>query len=47
VHEIGRAEGKRGIVTVHVEVCFGDRGVILWVSPSVYFTPKMHIKDAG
>lgn len=46
VHEMARATGKRGIVTLHVELCLGDSGEPLWITESVFFTPKLHHKDA-
>ena len=45
VHEMARATGKRGVVTLHVELCLGDGGEPLWATEAVFFTPKFHHKD--
>ena len=45
--ECARAEGKRGIVYLDVELCLGDSGEPLWVSSSLHFKDKLHTKDAA
>lgn len=44
--EVSRAEGKRGIVTLTVELCLGDGGEPMWLESSCHFTQKRHQKDA-
>jgi len=45
--ELSRAEGKRGMVYLNVELCLGDRGEPLWLNTAVYFQQKRHHKDAA
>jgi hypothetical protein len=45
--ECARAEGKRGMVHLDVELCLGDGGEALWVSGAVFFRQKRHQKDAA
>jgi len=44
--ECSRAEGKRGMVYLNVELCLGDGGDLMWIASSVYFRQKRHRKDA-
>lgn len=44
--ECSRAEGKRGIVHLTVDVCLGDRGELLWMNSALWFEQKRHQKDA-
>ena len=46
VHEMGRAQGRRGMVYLQVELCLGDGGEPLWLTSSLHFVPKLHQKDA-
>jgi hypothetical protein len=44
--ECSRAEGRRGMVYLKVDLCLGDRGEPLWLESSVHFSQKRHQKDA-
>jgi hypothetical protein len=43
--ECVRAQGRRGMVYLDVEVCLGDGGELLWMDSAVYFSQKRHRKD--
>jgi hypothetical protein len=43
--EVSRAQGRRGVVYLNVELMLGDGGEPLWLNSSVYFQQKRHHKD--
>lgn len=43
--ELSRAEGKRGVVRLTVELSLGDHGEFLWYKPTLYFEQHFHHKD--
>lgn len=45
-HELGRADGHRGMVYLQVALCLGDGGAPLWVKSAAYFEAQRHHKDA-
>lgn len=45
--ECARAEGKRGVVRLEVELSLGDGGDPLWVKGTLHFVQMLHTKDAG
>jgi hypothetical protein len=44
-HELSRAKGQRGIVTLNVRLVLGDHGRLLESSHSLAFESKLHVKD--
>jgi hypothetical protein len=44
-HEMDRAIGKRGVVTLSVKLVLGDHGRVLESAHSIVFEQKLHVKD--
>lgn len=45
-HELARAQGRRGVVYLTLELGLGDNGEPLWTKSALYFERKRHVKDA-
>jgi hypothetical protein len=46
IHEIARAQGRRGKLILHVELELGDAGQALYSNTHLHFENKLHVKSA-